>query len=476
MSTINLPNANASAQEVPTVKSWVILAVLCAAQLMLIVDVVVVNVALPSIRSNLAVADGRLQLISVAYTLVFGSLLVVSGKAGDVLGRHRLLLAGIVLFAGASTVAGLAQSEVQLIAARALQGLGAALVSPNALALLMANFSDGEPRNRALGFWGAVGSGGAILGQLLGGVLTSYAGWRWVFLINVPVGILAFLLVLVLLKESERRAASGLDIKGALALTAGIAALALALMRVGEQRLDILLVIFALASAAALTSFVAIERRHAAPVLDLNLLRNRSVLGGNAVLALNSGALVATLFYATLYLQVVLDYSPAEVGLGFAPVTGIVLAVSPLAGRLIGRTGVATLLLAGGGLACAGMAYLTRASAGGDYFSDVLPGLALIGLGSGLAFAPAYVAGMSGVSEEAQGTAGGVLATSQELGAAIGLALVVSFAGLMAEGAGSLEAYRFGFAGAAIMQLASIVLVIRLLGPPAQTSKEVIHG
>lgn len=397
-----------------------IVAVLCAAQLLLIVDVVVVNVALPSIVRGLGITDSQVQLASVAYTLVFGSLLIVSGRLGDLLGRRRLLLGGVLLFTVASLLSGAAQQGWQLFAARACQGLGAALISPNALALLTSLIPEGDRRNQAFGVWAAVGSGGAILGQLLGGALTELAGWRWIFLINVPIGVVIFLAAARWLPESR-------------AWT--------------RTRSEVL-------SAAA---FIACL---------VGLLRNTSVLTGNVVLLLNAGALTATLLFASLYLQIGLGYSPLEVGAGFAPVTLIVLAVSPLAGRALSRVGARTMLLLGGASAAVGMLYLARAPEFGSYVLDILPGLALVALGSGLSYAPTFALGTSGVSETEHGLASGLLGTAQELGAAIGVALLtalaLSVAGVAQQGftAGGLEVYRVGFTGAVVAQVLATIAAV----------------
>ncbi len=384
--------------------AWLLLALLCGAQLLLIVDVVVVNVAVPSISASLGLSAGELHLTSVTYTLVFGSLLIVAGRAGDLLGRRRLMLIGVLVFTLGSLASGLAQAGWQLFAARALQGLGGAMVSPNALALLTDLFDEGDRRNQAFGVWAAAGSGGAILGQLLGGALTELAGWRWIFLINVPIGLMILLLAARLLPE--RRAAD----------------------------------------------------RASTPLIRFDILRSAAVRTGNLVLALNAGAVTATLFFTTLYLQVGLGYSPLVVGAGFAPVTLIVLLVSPLAGRLTGRVGARRFLVLGGACAAAGMALLARAPADGSYLMDVLPGLALIALGSGLSYAPTFALGTSGVSDSEHGLASGLLGTAQELGAAIGLALLASTA--VALVGGDVAGHRLGYLGACGLQVLAIGAVL----------------
>jgi EmrB/QacA subfamily drug resistance transporter len=440
--------------------------VLCAAQLLLVVDVVVVNVALPAIRRSLGIGGGELQLTGVAYTLVFGSLLIVAGRLGDLLGRRRLLLAGVALFTLASLLSGGAQNGWQLFAARSVQGLGAALVSPNALALLTSVFPEGARRNQAFGMWAAVGSGGAIVGQLLGGALTALAGWRWIFLVNAPLGLAVFLAAARLLPESRSSDRRPADLLGAASLAGGLACLSVALTRVAERAFDARLGAAVALCLALAALFVSVERRHRAPLVRFGLLRDPAVRTGNLVLALNAGALTGTLFFTTLYLQDALGYSPLAVGAGFAPVTLVVLVTSPLAGRAVGRVGAPRMLVLGGTAAAAGMLFLARAPDAGRYAVDVLPGLALIALGSGLSYAPTFALGTSGVAEPDQGLASGLLSTAQELGAALGLALLASLAvSLAGDGAGfagsDLTAYRVGYLGAGALQVLATVVALR---------------
>ena len=441
------------------------LATLCVAQFLLIVDVVVLNVTLPSIKRELAIADAQLPLAGVAYTLTFGSLLIVAGRAGDLFGRRRIFLAGIALFTAASVATGLAQGSWQLFASRAAQGCGAALVSPTALALLMATFPEGAPRNRALGLWAAVGSGGAIAGQLLGGVVTDAFGWRWVFLLNAPVGLAALALVRRIVPESHAEEAPRLDVAGAAALAGTVAALSLGLARVSEHGFDAGSALAVAGAGALLALFVTVERRQAAPLVRFGLLRQPGVRTGNGVLALLAGATGGALYFATLYLQLVLGYSALAVGLAFAPVTGVVLAVSPLAGRGASWWGTRRLLVAGSAVTALGLLALTRVDVGGSYAASVLPGLVLVALGNGLAFAPTMITATSDVPEADQGLASGVLSTAQELGTALGLALLASIATAVARTHDHLGAdraatsgYRAGFlAATALVAVAALV-------------------
>jgi EmrB/QacA subfamily drug resistance transporter len=440
------------------------LAVLCAAQFMLIVDVVVVNVALPAIKSSLGIADARLAFVSIAYTLVFGSLLIVAGRAGDLFGRRRLLLCGLGVFTIGSLLSGVAQVDWQLFAARGVQGLGAAAVSPIALSLITATFAEGSARNRALGWWGAVGSAGAIAGQLLGGVLTDLAGWRSIFLINVPIGIAAIAIALKVLPESRTIDRPRLDLAGAVTLAAGLAALTYALSRLAEGGFDRWFTGAMAIAALILSGFVVIERRHPAPLMRFGLLGNRFVSSGNAILALSAAAVGGALFFTSLYLQLVLGYSPLVVGMVFAPVTLIVVLVSPMAGRLVERVGLQRLLVVGLVLTSAGLLGLAMAPLGGS-LGYVLPALALVGLGSGLSYAPTFVAGTTGVADADQGLASGLLSTSQELGAAIGLALLGALATTVTAGLGLVEGYRAGYLGALAMIALALLMVPRIRVP-----------
>ncbi|HEX2046818.1 MAG TPA: MFS transporter [Acidimicrobiales bacterium] len=445
-----------------------VLAILCLAQFMLIVDVVVVNVALPSIRSDLDIADSRLQLVAVGYTLTFGSLLILFGRMGDLFGRRRLFLAGLAVFTLASLATGLAASEWLLFASRAAQGVGAAMVSPTALALLMASFREGEERNRALGYWGAVGSGGAIAGQLLGGSLTGAFGWRSIFLVNVPIGVLALVAAGRHLEESRPEERPHLDGRGACLLVAGLVAAIVSLTRLGEgQGLSGALWTGA-AAVVLLGAFARTERRHPAPLVDTGLLRVGHVLPANLLLAINAGMLSGTLFFTTLYLQVVLGYSPLAVGAAFAPITLVILLLSPRVGALVATVGVRRLLTVGFTLSALGMAVLARLPQDGSYAADVLPALVLVALGSAFAYAPTFVAGTADVPTDKQGLASGLLNTSQELGAAVGLTMLATVAAAATTPAvptSAVAGYRAGLLLAAAVTALALVAVRRLLTP-----------
>ncbi|MCO1657966.1 MFS transporter, partial [Pseudonocardia humida] len=401
---------------------WAVLA-LCAAQFVLIVDVVIVTVALPSIRRDLVIPDARLSLVGVAYTVTFGSLLIVLGRVGDVLGRRAVLLAGMVVFTLASAAAAAAQRDWHLFAARAAQGVGAAMVSANALASINARFAEGPARNRALGLWAAVGSAGAVAGQLIGGAVTELFGWRWIFLINLPIGLLVVAVLARTLPESRAERRGRIDVAGSALLAGGTALLVGALAAAADGTGVGPVVGLLVGAAAVLSVFALVERGRAEPVLRLGLLRLPGVRTANATLFLNAGALGAALFFTTLYLQVVLGYSALAVSAVFAPVTVAILVLSPRAAALTGRFGVRTLLAGGLTLLAAGALLLARVPVEGGLV-DVLPSLALFALGSSMSYAPTFVAASSGVPDTEQGAAAGLINSTQELGSAVCLALL----------------------------------------------------
>lgn len=421
-------------------------AVLCAAQVMLIVDVVVLTVALPTIQAALGIPTDQLHLAGIAYTLTFGSLLIVAGRAGDLYGRRRVFRIGLLVFTIASALAALSQEGWHLFAARVLQGAGAAMVSPTALALVTSLFQ-GDQRNRALGIWASAGSVGAVLGQVLGGVLTDLFGWQSIFLINLPIGI-AGLALAGRLPDDRTTDRPSLDVAGALLLAVGVAAFSIGLI---GAPLSLLI------AAVVLAAFWWHERRRPEPLVRFGLLRMQAVQAGNGVLAVLAGTTAAALFFATLYLQDVTGYSALQVGLAFAPITVVVLVVSPYAGRLAGRFGARPLMAVGTATTTAGLLLLAFVSPDGSYFTDVLPGLTLVALGNGLAFAPTMIAATA-VDAADSGLASGLLNTAQELGSATGLATLAAIAAVAAQ---PTVGYRAGYLAAAALVLLATVLALR---------------
>ncbi|MGI8911841.1 MAG: MFS transporter [Rubrobacteraceae bacterium] len=453
-------------------RSNVLLAVLCMAQFMLILDVAVVAVAVPSIQDDLRVAPVDLQWISSAYALAFGGFLIVAGRGADLLGARRVFLAGVLGFVVASLGCGMAQDTVQLVLARGAQGLAAAVVSPAALALLTGSLAEGPERNRALGIWGAVASGGAVAGQLLGGLITDLLDWRWIFFINVPVGVCVIVLGSKLLARDRPSARARLDLAGAALLTGGLVLVVFAISNLAERGLEITEIAFGVGGLLALAAFVVVERRTAGrggdPIVRFGLFENRHVRYGNLICLLSAAAVGVVIFLTTLYLQRVLGLSPLQVGLGFAPVTLAIAIVSGYIARIIERLGLRTTLLIGNLLMTAGVVLLAFVSADGSYFTHALPGLMLVGVGSGFSYAPAMIAATTGVAEGEQGLASGILNTSFQVGGALGVAILVSVAVAATDGAGvpAAEAltagYRAGFRWAVALPLLIVVAALAL--------------
>jgi EmrB/QacA subfamily drug resistance transporter len=413
----------------PRDRRWLALAVLAVAQFMVFLDETVVNVALPSIEDDLGFAQANLAWVVNAYMLMFGGLLLLGGRVGDLFGRRRMFLAGTGLFGAASLLAGLAQSQSVLVGARGLQGIGAALATPAALALVAALFPVGAERVKALGIWGALSGLGFAVGILLGGAITDLASWQWVFLINVPVALAALALVPRLVGESRAMNRQGFDLPGALAVTGGMTTLVYALLTAPDNGWRSLTASALFAAALVLLgAFALIESRSAAPLIPPGILRRRVTLVPNALQLLLGASAISTLFLLTLYIQQVLGYTPLEAGLAYIPLAAGVAGATALANHLVLRVGPRP--LAGSGLAttAVGLIVLGRAPVAGDYVADVLPALVLIGLGAGLSFVSITTAALARVDEQAAGLASGLLSTSVMLGGALGLAVLASVA------------------------------------------------
>ena len=457
-------------------RKWLALAVIVAAQFMVVLDIAIVNVALPSIRDDLNFAPENLQWVVSAYAILFGGALLLGGRLADIFGRRRLFIIGLALFSGASLLCGVSWSEGSLIAFRALQGLGGALFAPAALSILMTTFAEGAERNRALGIWGAASGSGGAAGVLLGGVLTSYLSWPWVFFINVPVGLAVIAAAPAVLRESRgQHEHRHFDVAGATSVTAGVMLLVYAMTRATQEGWSSTATLGLLgASAALLAMFVAIELRSPAPLLPMRIFRLRSLSAANAVATMVGAVAFSQFFLLTLYMQGVLGYSAVETGVGFAAVTLTIIVFSNVAQRLVTRYGVRVVLTTGLSLDAAAMVLFTRLPVDGVYFWDLFPGLIVSGVGMALSFVPMTIAGLTGVRREDAGIASGLINTSRQVGGAIGLAAVTTIvasytsastgSGLAAVDGELVNGFQAGFLVLAGMALLGAVLSGALLG------------
>jgi EmrB/QacA subfamily drug resistance transporter len=467
----------------PDPRRWQALVLLCLAQFMVILDITVVNVALPAIGADLSLDRAALTWVVAAYTLCFGGLLLLGGRLADLLGRRRVFLAGLVTFTLASLGAGLAGDGAVLVAARALQGVGAALLSPAALSIVTTMFH-GRERYRALGVWGALGGTGAAVGVLLGGVLAACPGWRWVFFVNLPVGLLVAVAVPATVAASPRPAATGVDLPGALTATAAVGLLIYGLVQAGDTGWGTAGTVVPLALGLLLLGvFVRLERTVAAPLVDLRLLAKRPVAAGFGVMLAASGLLVSGFFLSSLLLQHAMGRSALATGLVFLPVAVATIVGAQAAAHLIGRLGGRPVAAAGFTLAALGMALLAGVPAGGDPATDVLPGFVLAAAGLGAAFVTATTTAMAQVDPRRSGLVSGVVNTAHELGAALGVALVSTIAGASIDSgpAASPAAATAGFgdaflAGAVLASLVAVAAPVLLPpGRPAGAGPRAAH-
>ena len=410
-------------------RKWWALALLCVVQFMVVLDIAIVNVALPSIKQDLGFSQGDLQWVISAYALVFGGFLLLGGRAADMLGRRRIFLLGIVVFTSGSLLAGLAWSEPSLLGARALQGLGAAAITPAALSILSTTFTEGRERNIALGAWGAVGGFGAVAGVLLGGVLTDALSWEWIFFVNVPVGVAGFVLAPLLLRESREAGVTRFDLPGAVLVTTGLSSVVYAITLAGQDGwlAARTLGVFA-AAVALLASFVVWELRHPAPLMRFGILRTRTVSGANVAGFIMGTAMFSMFLMLTLYMQQVLGYSAMRTGVAYLAVAGTAIVWSAVAGRLVTLVGVKPVLVVGMATLTAGLLYFTQVSVGGSYLGDLLPGFLVIGVGIGFSFVPISIAALAGVRSAEAGLASGLINTSQQIGGALGIAALSTIA------------------------------------------------
>ncbi len=431
---------------------WLALIVLCLGDLMIVLDGTIVNVALPSIRDDLGFSQESLAWVVNAYLLTFGGFLLLGGRLGDLFGHRRLFLIGISLFTVASLACGLSTSQEALIASRAVQGLGGAVVSAVALSLIMTLFTEPAERAKAMGVFGFVLSGGGTIGVLLGGVLTDALNWHWIFLVNIPVGISVFALTLALLPAARGHATGRVDLAGAVTVTGSLMLAVYAIVNGNDAGWTSFQTLGLLASAAALFAlFLVIELRVASPLMPLGLFRIRNVSTANAVGVLMAAGMFAYFFLSALYLQEVLGYSPMEVGLAYLPSTVLWGASSLLlSDRLVMRFGIKPPLVVGLGLMTVGLVLFARTPVDGNFLVDVLPATLAVGLGAGIGFNPLLLAAMSGVAPTESGLASGVVNTAFMMGGALGLAVLASVAAsrtdnLTSSGEGPLEALNGGY-------------------------------
>jgi EmrB/QacA subfamily drug resistance transporter len=416
----------AVAHAVPDPKRWWALALLCSAFFMVILDVSIVNVALPSIQADLHFSQADLQWVLSAYALTFGGFLLLGGRAADLLGRRVVFMVGVALFTLASLACGLSNSEGALIAARAVQGLGAAILSPSALSIITTTFAEGSERNKALGIWGAMGGSGAAVGVLAGGVLTKWLGWEWIFFVNVPVGAAAVLVTRTVIRESRAETEHRhFDALGAVLITSGLVLLVFALTRADDvgwasaQTLSILA-----ASAVLHLAFLAVELRSRAPLVPLAIfIRLRTLTGSNVVGFLLGGLTFAMFFMLSLYMQQVLGLSALQSGAGYLAVALTAIASSGIAQALVTRIGVKPAMAFGLLLMALGNLWFTQVTADGSYAVDLLPGFFAIGVGLGFSFVPVSIAALAGVAPHEAGLASGLINTSQQIGGALGVAV-----------------------------------------------------
>jgi EmrB/QacA subfamily drug resistance transporter len=412
-----------------TRRKWLALALLCTVQFMVVLDIAVVNVALPSIQTDLGFSQENLQWVISAYALLFGGFLLLGGRAADLAGRRRVFMTGIVLFTLASLGSGFAWSEASLIVARGLQGFGAAIISPAALSILTTTFPEGRERNTALGAWGAVGAFGAVAGVLLGGVLTDLLSWQWIFFINAPVGVMAFAAAPVLLDESRDSTARSFDLPGAALVTSGLVVLVYAITqanRLGWGSAEI--VALFTTSVLLLAGFVGWEARAADPLMPLSIFRLRTLVGANVAGLILGTVLFSMFLMLTLYMQQVLGYSPLKTGFSYLAVAGTAIIWSTVAAQLVTRVGVKRVLVVGMVFLTAGLAYFTKVSVDGSYTGDLLPGFLVIAVGMGFSFVPISIAALAGVQPSEAGLASGLINTSQQVGGALGIAVLSSIA------------------------------------------------
>jgi EmrB/QacA subfamily drug resistance transporter len=473
-----MTQASITAQE--TRRKWFALVVVVAAQFMVVLDIAIVNVALPAIKTDLHFAQENLQWVISAYAILFGGALLLGGRLADIFGRRRLFMLGLGLFSGASLLCGLSWSEGSLIAFRALQGLGGALLAPATLSILMTTFAEGPERNRALGIWGAASGSGGAAGVLLGGFLTSYLGWSWVFFINIPVGMAVIAAAPLVLTESRgQHGHRHFDVAGAASVTSGVMMLVYAMTRATQDGWgDVTTLSLLGGSVALIAGFLAIELRSPAPLLPMRIFRIRPLSAANATAVMIGGIAFSQFFLLTLYMQDVLGYSAIRTGVGFATMTFTIIVFSNVAQRLVTRQGVRRVLTAGLLLDSLSLALFTQLPAGGHYFWNLFPAMLVGGVGLALSFVPVTIAGLTGVSRADAGVASGLINTSRQVGGAVGLAavstIVTAYAttGSAAAVDNSLtDGFQVGFLVLSGVALLGAAIAATLLAPQPETAE-----
>jgi EmrB/QacA subfamily drug resistance transporter len=411
-------------------RKWLALALLASAQFVVVLDASIVNVALPSIGKDLEFSQANLAWVVNAYTLTFGGFLLLGGRTADLLGRRRMFTIGLVVFALASLAGGFAQSEGWLIAARAVQGLGAAILSPAALSIVTTTFTEGRERNRALGVWGAVAGSGGAAGVLLGGILTQSAGWEWVLWVNVPIGIAAAALTPALIAESRSDSATRrFDVLGAVSVTAGLSTLVYALVDANDAGWGSTQTVGLLTLAGVLiAAFVAIELRSSHPLVPFRLFRSRTLTGANVAGLLTGASLFSMFFFISLYMQQVLGYDALKTGFSYLPLALTIIVAAGVASQLSTRFGFKPVLVSGLLFVAAGLVWFSQVPVDGSYVSDLLGPMLLAAVGLGFAFVPVTIAAMSGVKAQDAGLASGLINTAQQVGGALGLAILSTVA------------------------------------------------
>jgi EmrB/QacA subfamily drug resistance transporter len=419
----------------PDPRRWKALILICAAIFVVVLDIAIVNVALPSIGRDLDFAEKNLQWVITAYSLTFGGFLLLGGRAADLLGRRLIFMGGLALFTVASLVCGLSTSDEMLIVARGVQGLGAAIVSPAALSIISTTFTEGSERNKALGAWGAVGGGGAAAGVLFGGILTKYLGWEWIFWVNVPVGILVLILTPIYVRESRREdVVHEYDPLGALTVTSGLIVLVYAISEAPDAGWATFRTIGLLVVSGLLLAFFLLwEWRERAPLMPLGIFRIRLLSAANFVAFLQAGGVYGSFLLLTLYMQQVLHFSALQTGFAFLATAGTAVVMSGPAQALTTRIGVKPVLLVGLSLLTAGILWYTQVDVDGSYPVDLLPGFLAVGIGLPFSFIPLTIAALAGVEDREAGLASGLLNTSQQVGGAIGTAVLSTVAFTHAE-------------------------------------------